>query len=274
MAEQSHENRFVSILQCVPEAREIGQEVSLPRKRRRLDVVCRFDAPPPAFGPLAPHFAERVVAFEHVSTPLRNHSAHAALFGQVWLALEWLERRESRARGRASWTWLTETPRAPIAVVVAERISEGALQHVPALAPTDVEGVWKTPDLERGGLLVICPAQLPDADGWTFLRWWGRDDSDDASRLNALQADSSLPRSLVVALQEALMEKRIPAKESERISVIEQLRREGRQEGERATLLAIADRLFPDEVERLRAIKNLDTLRREVDVLLTGLRKG
>ena len=45
MPHTPHEDRFIGVLQYMT-GRELAQEISIPRKARRLDAMCRFGATP------------------------------------------------------------------------------------------------------------------------------------------------------------------------------------------------------------------------------------
>lgn len=52
MSRNLHENRFIERLQFAVGEAEVAQELSIPRKARRLDAVCQFTDAPELFGAL------------------------------------------------------------------------------------------------------------------------------------------------------------------------------------------------------------------------------
>jgi hypothetical protein len=72
MAMDRLESRFVERLQFEVGDAEVAQELSIPRKPRRLDVVCRFREAPVMFDALRADCSRRTVVFEHVSASLQG----------------------------------------------------------------------------------------------------------------------------------------------------------------------------------------------------------
>jgi len=78
MSMNLHENRFIERLQFVVGDAEVAQELSIPRKARRLDCVCQFGEAPGLFGALQAECSQRTVVFEHESQPLTDHAVASA----------------------------------------------------------------------------------------------------------------------------------------------------------------------------------------------------
>jgi hypothetical protein len=278
MPHSIHEERFLDVLHFLT-GREIAQEISIPRKARRLDAVCRFEADgaPGLFGPLQAACADRTVLFEHESSPLTVEKVASAWVGLAWLS--WHRVRIHRGRRPAFHALLAGTPRPPLAMVVADGIREDLRGAIPLLAPSLWPGVWATPDpgegdWAQGGLLVVDTTRVPPGDGFGFWHWLGRvrDAAEAAARLDALLADRKLPTVQAHSLQEAIMNGQIQVSDIERETVAQRVRREGREEGReegaRAALLALAARFTPDALPSLRAIRDLTALQQAVDAAL------
>jgi hypothetical protein len=237
-----HEERFLDVLHFLT-GREVAQEISIPRKARRLDAVCRFDADgaPGLFGPLQAACADRTVLFEHESSPLTVEKVASAWVGLAWLS--WHRVRTHRGRRPAFHALLLGTPRPPLAMVVADGVREDLTDAIPWLAPSLWPGVWATADTGdgrygKGGLLVVDTTRVPPGDGFGFWHWLGRvrDPAEAAVRLDALLGDSKLPTMQAHALQEAIMNGQIQVSEIERETVAQRVRSEGLEEGLRRGL--------------------------------------
>jgi hypothetical protein len=277
-----HEDRFIDALQVLT-GREVVQELSIPRKARRLDAVCRFggDHVPGLFGTLGPACADRTVLFEHESQPLTAEGAASAWVGLAWLA--WHRLRRLGGRQTALHTLVRGTPRPPLAVVVADRVQDNLTGAVPGMGPTPWPGVWSTPEagdgtFAQGGLVVLDTVALPPKPGFTFWRWLGRArDADDArARINALLGDRKLPMVDRLHFREAVMNQQIRTSETEQETIAQRVRREAREEGRqkgireaRELLLAFAARFAPEALPSLRTIDDMRALREAVDEAIT-----
>ena len=62
-----HENRFIQCLNTAEPGAELQQEVSVPRKSRRIDAMYVFDQAAPIFGPWAEMLSKRLVIVEQYS---------------------------------------------------------------------------------------------------------------------------------------------------------------------------------------------------------------
>lgn len=275
MADTPHEDRFVDVLQYLI-GREVAQEISIPRKARRLDAVFRFDAAglPGLFGALLPALADRLVLFEHESTQVRAEAVASAWVGQAWVSWQRLKRQPGRRQ--SVQRLVAGTIRPPLAVVVADAVAEDLTGAIPSLGPTAWPGLWATTDtgdlrFDQGGLLVVDTSNVRGGSGFGFWRWLGRarDDDDANQRLVDLLADPQLPKLDRTRFQEAIVERAFAVSATERETASQRLRREGREEGERQALLAVAARIIPDALPTLRTLEDLDALRRAVDEALS-----
>ena len=237
MSETRHEDRFIDVLQYLI-GREVAQEISIPRKARRLDAAFRFGEAdvPGLFGALLPAFADRVVLFEHESRLVDAESVASAWVGQAWVS--WQRLKKQTRRRQSVYTLVAETIRPPLAVVMADRVTEDLTGAVPSLGPTEWPGLWATNDtgelrFNQGGLLVVDTGNLPAGDGFGFWRWLGRArDSDDANeRLVDLLADNQLPINDRILFLEPIVERAFAVSDIERETASQRLRREGREEG-------------------------------------------
>ena len=258
MSTTPHEDRFVELLRFAAGESEELQELSIPRKVRRLDVVYRFAAAPVWFGALRETCCERVVAFEHESTPVARHAVSSAMVGQSWLAWERVRPAGRRRRSVSGPALLADSARPPLVIVVADRVSERPEGAVPGLRGTPWPGVWMTPYLDEGGLVLLDTSLLRARDGFAFWSWLGRPANPQQSRerLRRLLDDPSLPTLSKERLMEAVMENLVPHSEPEREGVYQRIKRELRREG----LLSFAERVVPEAVERLRAIEDIEAL--------------
>jgi hypothetical protein len=271
-----HENRFVHLLQYFVGEAETGQEVSIPRKARRLDLVCRFAEPPSFFGALRGDCAQRTVLFEHESQPLSWHAIASAWVGQAWLHWERVRPRQ-RKSGSVLCNFL-DAQRPPLAVVVADSIGEPPNRAVPGLAPTRWQGVWATGELVDGGLYVLDTSMVRPDEGFAFWSWLGRAPTDAiaARRLDALYHDPNLPIQDLDLLREAIMNGQlyvsVPEKETTyqrirrelRVELRDELRDEVRDEVGRCELLALAANAMPEHLDELRQIEDIVELRRVI----------
>jgi hypothetical protein len=272
------EDRFIDVLQYMT-GHELAQEISMPRKVRRLDAACRFGTAglPGLFGALRPAFEGRVVLFEHESTPVSAEAVASAWVGQAWVSWQRLKKQQGRRQG--VHRLVANTPRPPLAVVVADSVSGDLTGAVPTLEPATWQGLWTTSDtcdlrFNQGGLLVLDASRLPPGQGLSFWRWLGRvhDDADANARLLDLLNDDQLPMLDRIRFQEAIMDNQFNVSDTERETASQRVRREGREEGreegERHALLTVAARFAPEALPGLRAIDDLDGLRRAVDLAL------
>jgi hypothetical protein len=247
---------------------EVAQEMSIPRKARKLDLVCRFSEAPEYFQALRADCANRTVLFEHESQPLAPHDVASAWVGLAWLL--WERVRPSDGRSTDHRTRRDVTLRPPLAIVVADCAGDALTGAVPTLARSGQPGVWATAQLDEGGLLVIDTSLVKPNDGFSFWSWLGRaDDDDDASqRLAALLADEHLSIHSRDRLQEAIVNHEVPASDAEHETVAQRLRRESIAEGEglgeRNALLKLVAQLAPDRSAELEQIKDLEQLQAAV----------
>ena len=93
MPHTPHEDRFIGVLQYMT-GHELAQEISIPRKARRLDAMCRFGATPAPgfFGALRAAWPDRAVIFERESTPLTCEAVASAWAGQTWVSWQRLKK--------------------------------------------------------------------------------------------------------------------------------------------------------------------------------------
>ncbi|TVR05118.1 MAG: hypothetical protein EA398_00275 [Deltaproteobacteria bacterium] len=290
MSSTPHEDRFTALMQFAAGNCEVSQELSMSRKVRKLDLVYHFHEAPLWFGALVPTCSERIVIFEHESSPVARHVLASALVGQTWLAWKRIQPRAGRAE---AFQRLRETARPPLVIVVADSLREDAAHAVPTLGPMDAPGVWSTADCEHGGLVLLETSALRAEDGYAFWSWAGRARTPEqaSERLQRLLDDRTLPTLFREQLMEALMDNQIPHTDTEKESVYHRLRRElleeglqkgrqegrqegrkeGRQEGRqegRAALLALAARLAPNRLAQLRGIEDLEALEHAVEAAI------
>lgn len=261
-----HENRFVKRLQFAIGDSEVAQEFSIPRKARRLDLICRFGDAPAVFGALRDHMSHRTVIFEHESQPLTRHAVASAWAGTAWML--WESVRPKR-RGREK---LVSDPldRPPLGIIVADFAGDALRGAVPTLRRTRLPGVWATAELNEGGLCVVDTSRARAQDGLAWWSWVGRaaNAAEEVKRLDALLKDPKLPIEDRYALQEAIMNGQLDATPKEvetaaqrlKRQALEEGHREGHREGRREALLAVARDLAPDRIPELEKIAELDEL--------------
>ena len=279
MPHTPHEDRFIGLLQYMTD-HELAQEISMPRKARRLDAMCRFGATPVPgfFGALRTACHDRAVIFEHESTPLTCEAVASAWVGQAWVS--WQRLKKPRGRRQNVHRLVGGTRRPRLAVVVADSVAEDLTGAIPSLGLTGWPGLWATTDtgdlrFDQGALLVIDTSAIPASDGFSFWRWLGRarDEHDANARLLALLADPQLPMLDKARFLEAMMDNQFTVSETERETASQRVRRdgreEGRDEGERYALLSVAARFAPEALSAMHAIHDIDALRRAVDEALS-----
>jgi hypothetical protein len=158
MATDRLESRFVERLQFEVRDAEVAQELSIPRKSRRLDVVCRFGEAPVMFDALRADCSRRTVVFEHVSASLQRHQVARAWSSMAWLL--WEQASPPRPGRRAPMLRPEPGERPPLGIIVTDQLSAHLHGAVPALRPTDRPGLWATPELDEGGLYVINTSEI------------------------------------------------------------------------------------------------------------------
>lgn len=274
MTATHHEDRFILVLQAITN-NEIAQELSIPRKARRLDGVCRFGADdiPGLFGPFQRTCENRTILFEHESQPLTRTAVASGWVGQAWLT--WNRLRVFKGKPPIVHRLVADTQYPPMAIIVADSVRDDLVGAVPGLAATHCPGIWATVDtgdlrFEQGGLIVIDTSSTIAEDGLSFWRWLGRaaNARDADARLRALFADPNLPTNEKDLLRDAIMNHQIPATTTEHETIAQRVRREGREEGERQALLDVAARFIPESLPKLKTIDDLDALRQATDEAL------
>lgn len=276
-----HEDRFVALLQHAVQEAEVVQEVSIPRKARKLDAVVRLGDAPELFGGLGPWLCERTVVFEHESTPLTHESVASAALGPPWL--HWHRFRRDAKRAEALRRVVAGTKRPPLGVVVADRVALDLTASVPGLRPAGWAGVWHTPHLDEGGPLVLDTSRLVGIPGLEFWAWLGAAPTPEegARRMRLLLDSPALSNLTINRLHEAIMSEQIPATSAEQETTYQRVSRlardEGRDEG-RAHLLQLLERYAPERISEFQHVHDLDVLRLALDeaiqARLSGARKG
>lgn len=277
MPDTPHEDRFIEVLQYLT-GRELAQEVSIPRKARRLDAICRFDGDevPAMFGALSTACADRAVLFEHESAPLSVESVASAWVGLAWLT--WHRVRTYRGRKPAVHALLSGSRRPPLAIIVADGIAHDLTGAVPGLALTRSAGLWSAADsgdlhFDNGGLIVVDTSAVPAGDGYGLWQWFHhtRDDADANARLVALLDDPLLPMLAKQRFLEAMMDQQFNVSDTELETASQRVRREGREEGReegRMAILALAARVVPEMIPTLQGIEDLEELQRAADAAI------
>lgn len=290
MTSTPHEDRFVKLMQFAVGDSEVAQELSIPRKARRLDMVCCFAQAPEYFRALRADCHDRTVLFEHESQPLQRHDVASAWVGLAWLLWERIRPAEGEATDET--TERRRTPRPPLAIIVADDAGDSLAGAVPTLARTRHPGVWATARLEEGGLYVIDTSRVGTRGGFAFWSWIGRPPSDAEAdrRLNALLGDRHLSIESKTRIQDAIMSNELPVTATEVETVAQRLRREAKLEGERIgerrgerrgeqrgeqrgtrnTLLSLAAEVAPERLAELQSIKDLNALQAAVLRLVKG----
>lgn len=248
----------------------------MPRKSRSLDLVMRFGVAPSWFGALREACSDRVVLFEHVSRRARCHDVASARVGEAWLAWERIRPQRRRGEPPSEWSGRRPSERAPLAVVVADGVQSGLRSAVPLLRQQPAAGVWATPELSEGGVVVLDTTRVQAVDGYAWWSWLGRarSDSEAAERLFRLLGDSSIPSMERERLEEAIVERELETSVTEREGLYQRLQREIRESHEeglargREALLRLVARIAPEDVAALRQIDDLDELEKAVTARL------
>jgi len=97
---------------------------------------------------------------------------------------------------------------------------------------------------------------------WHFMLY--PDTRDPDGHLRVMTRKPVLPTFLKESLTETVMERRIASNPEERRSAYQRARSEGRVEGQRSILLTLAERFFPERLDALRKIEDIDQLESEV----------
>jgi hypothetical protein len=264
MAKDPLEARFVERLQFEVGDAEVAQELSIPRKSRRLDVVCRFGEAPAMFDALRADCSQRMVVFEHESQPLARHAVARAWSSMAWLL--WEQLRPPRPGRRPPMLRPEAGERPPLAVIVADEVSDRMHGAVPALRPTGRRGLWSTPELDEGGLYVVNTSEIDPSEGLAWWSWIGlaRNAEQERARLTALLGDTNLPIDDRARIQEAVMNGQLSATQVEQETASQRVRREGEERGGVTALLSLVRQIAPDRVEEFGKITDPAELQQAV----------
>jgi len=275
MTEQSwkiHESRVQNTFSIALPKAELSQEMSIPRGARRLDLVYNVQKEYDALGPLKQMLSGRIVLVEAQSSTAYPVDVWSACVGGAWLA--WQRLKHQGKESEDHWGALGNSRLPPVALAFAPQVSPSAYSCVGGLRLWDVPGVWATPEVDTlGGLILVDATIAKDVPGmglWHFMLY--PDTGDPDGRLRVLTRDPVLPTLLKESLTEAVVEHRIASNPEERRSASERIfsegelkgRLEGRLEGRRSVLLAMAERFFPERLDALREIEDIDQLDSEV----------
>lgn len=270
MDRSPQETRFTRTIELASPDTPHGEEVSLHRKSRRLDVVHQFVEPPIVFGPLVPWLTNRMVHFEHIANTANAVAIHASLGPLHTLAQRY---RLPPSRDRSSLhKALRRSPRPPLGVLFARRM----VRDPPVTLHLASPGIWATElDQDRAGLVVVEADRLPDEPGTGLLRWipLPRSGEETELRTRALLGDPVVPTVLVARLLEELMAGQIPTYPEESMPITSRMRREWQakvrvemQDEVREEVLAQVRQEVRQEVleeqkrERMRAFAELQNL--------------
>lgn len=270
MSMNLHENRFIERLQFVVGDAEVAQELSIPRKARRLDCVCQFGGAPGLFGALQAECSDRTVVFEHESQPLTDHAVASAWLGMGWLL--WERVRPKRRRRRVAGATLGSTARPPLAILVADTVNISLHGVVPSLRSLQTPGLWATANLDEGGLMLVDTSRVRREDNLAWWSWLGRapNEAEQSARLRALLADPNLPINERDSLQEAIMNGHLTTSPMEHETAAQRVRREAREDGEHAglqrgireSMLALVRQVAPERIREFEAIEDALELQR------------
>lgn len=263
---------------------EVAQELSIPRKARKLDAVFHVRESPGLFGPVGPWLSHRPVIFEHESGLVPNVGVLRAQFGGSWLT--W--RHAVALAGDTNWgtpseadAWLRAIGRAPTVVLVAEQMQRNALDGIPNLEQVG-PGLWCSRNIELGGLLVLDIRRLPRQDGFSFWRLTSRGATAEERerRLEALRTDEHLPITDREALMEAIAMEQVPTTLEEKRAALNRERHEAFKEGERAgeargrraALLDVISVVAPHALTRLESIEDINVFESEARLAIQQAR--
>jgi len=262
-----HEDRVRDTIAVVAPEAEIEQELSIPTKARRLDFVYAFREPCAAFGPLASLLSDRVVLMEPQSRPATLVDVWNAFFGAAWLGRQRVRRLRPAQSER--WSVLQASRHPPIGVVHAPAIQTDARTCLAGLHASEIDGVWVSADVHRGGLVLIdatLAGSVPGMSVWNFMLY--PEAKDPERRLDALTNDSRMSTMLKERLKEAVMNNEIATTPEESTSAYQRAVLEGEVRGEvrgeaagrRSALLEVAAKLVPERLEALTAIQDANDL--------------
>jgi len=270
---KKHENRVQNTFSIALPKAELSQEMSIPRGARRLDLVYDLQKEYDALGPLNQVLSGRIVLVEAQSSTAYPVHVWSACVGGAWLAWKRLEHQGEESADH--WGTLRDSRLPPVALVFAPQVSPAAHSCVGGLRPWKVPGVWATPEIDTLGGLILVDATIaenvPGMGLWHFMLM--PDTRDPDGRLRVLTRDPALPTLLKVSLTEAVMEHRIESNSKERRSASERIFSAGELQGERSAFLAVAERFFPERLDALREIENVEELQSEVTDALDEIMK-
>jgi hypothetical protein len=277
VSRKKHEDWTIAALAVASPSSELEQEWSVPRGVRRIDVVHQWEVAPEHFGQLRAWLSHRTVLVEHESTRLLRGKWWSLMLALAWLRSIWFGRHSGNDRAVRERMRVGPATRAPVLLIVAEKLAPSVVAEAGHLYEPLAPGIWVDGDPDRATTVVLDGSRLrpgPDTAFWYFLLGPGPTTRYDV--LTALTLDPSISMELIKKLQDAVANQTIPATDEVRLSVGDQLRkegrlageREGRREGRREELLHIAARIARNDLARLEAIEDLDELRAAVTALL------
>ena len=276
MSINEHEQRFMDFTRFALPGAEVAQELSIPRKARKLDAVFHVRESPGLFGPIGAWLSERPVIFEHESSVVPRVGIRRAQVGGAWMA--W--RHDVARAGTTNWgtpseadAWLKAIENAPVVVLVAEQFQRNAMDNIPGLIQ-EGPGCWCTRDIESGGLVLLDLGRLPAQNGFSYWRLTSRGATPDERerRLEALRTDEHLPMNEREALMEAIAMDQIPTTLEEKRAALNRERNRSFQEGEargrRGALLDVVSVVAPHALPRLERIEDMSEFEREARLVI------
>jgi hypothetical protein len=168
------------------------------------------------------------------------------------------------------------TARPPLAILVADAVNVVLHGAVPSLRPLHKPGLWATPNLDEGGLVLVDTSRVQMDDNLAWWSWLGRapDEAEQSARLRALLTDPNLPINDRDSLQEATMNGHLTASPMEQETVAQRVRREAREDGRldgertgrvagiRHMSLELVRQIAPERIREFEAIEDALALQR------------
>jgi hypothetical protein len=278
--------RALGLLQIADPGIHLEMEVAIPQSARQIDAVVEVAEPGAAWGPLAPLVRSRTVVVEHYRRTPSVKDLFNAQFKQLWRAEQWARTERSAP---------VERPRPPLLLLLSGGRPNNLLTFAWDVRPWGPRGIYLG-RRSTGDIVIVDTKNLQRARGTALLRLTHVPSAlaEVAGNLDWLLADAGIPTMVTDRIMEyiemtAQMDdnafpervldprhwRRAHARgleeglEQGREQGLEQGLERGREQGRRA-LLALVERLLPNDWDELAAIEDLDELEAQLTARLTG----
>jgi len=234
MPYRKHEHRVIALLQTALGPAALESEVAVPRASQSIDARLVIDEPTDLWGPLAPLVAHRTVVIEHESRGPSRMKLHSAVAKVCWIAVD--ERRRFRGPDR----------RHPLLLILSADCPRWVASGGHGFVAGALPGVYRLGWQLGPELALVHLRGLPEAPGLSLLKLMPtpRDPEEAEAGIQRLKEDPAVLQSTKERILEAIMNHQIPATSREHWITVEEVRNEGREEGQDAARRALARKLL------------------------------